>query len=206
MRIINSKKYIPLVLIFLIFSLIYIQLFITCITKDVYTPIKSDVILVLGYSLEDDQTPSLFLEQRLETALDLYNNGYSDHIIVSGGIGPTDSIAVAESMKSWLIDNNVPRDVIITENTANNTYENFTFSKEICDANNFDSVIIVTSDFHMYRSMLMAKEFFPNFSGKSAIHDFSFKKLIMYLKEPLSIIKYEVLNKNTSNKILNSKN
>lgn len=204
----NKKKLLTLLLIpLIIFGAIYTSLFFMCITKsDDYNPVPSDAILVLGYSLEDDQSPSEYLEKRLETALSLYNEGYAKNIIVSGGIGPTDTIPVAVAMKKWFIEQGVPSDLIYSDNLSNNTYENFVFTKQICQENDFDSIIVVTNDFHITRSMIMAQEFFNNVSGEEAVVDNSLHKFIVYLKEPLSLIKYEVINKNTEDKVLNTKN
>lgn len=192
--------------IFSIICIIYFSLLINIIIKgDSYNPDKSDVIIVLGYSLEDGDTPSEYLVERMETALRLYNEGYAKNIIVSGGRGPTDNIPVAVSMKKWFLDRGVPRDFIYSDTISNNTYENFVFSTEICNLNDFNSAIIVTNDFHMYRAMTMADEFFDDFSGEEAILPFGFEKNKMLLKEPLSFIKYEVLAKGNSEKILEKK-
>lgn len=207
MEVTLKKKYIvSFSAFFAIICIIYFSLFITVIAKgDSYNPTKSDVIIVLGYSLEDGDTPSEYLIERMETALRLYNEGYAKNIIVSGGRGPTDNIPVAVSMKKWFLDSGVPRDFIYSDTISNNTYENFVFSNEICNLNNFNSAIIVTNDFHMYRSMTIADEFFDDFSGEEAVLPFGFEKNKMLLKEPLSFIKYELLAKDTSQKILEKK-
>lgn len=187
----------------IILCAVYFNLLIVCVSNSGnFNPEKSDCIIVLGYSMEDDFKPSEYLTYRLETALDLYNKGYADYIIVTGGEGPTDDIPVSLSMKKWFLDNDVPSENIFLETKAKNTYENFAFSKEICDENNFDDIIVVTNDFHMYRSMIMSKEFFEAPTGQEAITPMSFHKIISYLKEPLSLIKYEFLLKNTSDTIL----
>lgn len=198
---ISTKKIIilsPLIAFFVI----YFSLLIFCVSNsNNFNAKESDCIIVLGYSMDDDN-PSEYLTYRLTTALDLYNKGYADNIIVTGGKGPTDSIPVANSMENWFIENGVPDENIFAETRANNTYENFVFSKQICDENNFNDVIVVTNDFHMFRSMIMANEFFDSATGKEAITPMSFKKVLAYLKEPLSLIKYEFLLKGKSDKIL----
>ncbi len=202
---INKKKLIISTSISLIFlsCILYFSLFFTCIFKsDDFDSKKADAIIVLGYSYLDDENPSYYATKRLETALDLYNEGYAKNIIVTGGIGPTDEIPVAVSMKKWFIDKGVPSELIYSDNLSNNTYENFVFSKEICDKNNFKDVIVVTNDYHMYRSMVIANEFFEKPSGEEAIVPVNLSKVIVYIKEPLSLIKYELVNKNTSKEVL----
>ncbi len=202
----RNKKSIALLITIVIFCTIYLSLFFTIIAKsDDFNPQKSDAILVLGYSLDDDQKPTPYLESRLEEALSLYNDGYAKNIIVSGGTGPTDDIPVAIAMKKWFIEKGVPSDLIYAETKSNNTYENFVFSKQICDQHEILSVIIVTNDFHMYRSMLIADEFFENPSGEESVVKTSPKKILMYIKEPLSLVKYELINKNSSDKVLAKK-
>ncbi len=199
----NYTKKIIMFMPIILFFIIYLCLLFICIIKsDQYTPEKSDAIIVLGYGLDENQLPSEYLEARLQTALDLYNEGYAKNIIVTGGIGPKDTMPVAVAMKKWFLDKGVPSELVITEMHANNTYENFVYSKKICEERNFDKVIVVTNDFHMFRSMLMSKEFFSNASGSSASVPLSFEKIGMYLKEPLSILKYGLINKNTSQKVL----
>ncbi len=95
-------------------------------------------------------------------------------------------------MKEWLIEKGVSEDTVITEPMASNTYENFKYSSEISEENHINSVVIVTNDFHMYRSMLIGSRFYENISGSGAEVPMSFRKLLAYLKEPLSIIKYNL--------------
>lgn len=162
--------------------------------SDFITPKKSDAVLILGYSLDYGVFPSELLVLRLESGLYLYENGYVEKIIVSGGKGPTDNIPVSVSMKKWLLINGVDEDDIFTEELAKNTYENFKYSKIISDNNKISSIIIVSNDFHMYRSMLIGKKIFDDLQGYSAKSDFNLEKLFSYLKEPLSIIKYYIFN------------
>lgn len=154
----------------------------------------SDAILVLGHSINEDLTPSDLLENRLETALSLYNDGYAEKIIVSGGIGPTDKIPVAESMKTWLVENGVDTNSIHLEASANTTYENFKYSKDICDEFGYETILVVSNDFHIFRSFLIGKEFFKNTQFHFEYSPFNFEKFLGYLKEPFSIVKYYTID------------
>ncbi len=205
----SNKKKVKLLIYAIVVILIatFTTLFISCVDKsNDYDAVKSDAIIVLGYSLDDGENPSDFLIKRMETTLLLFNQGYAKNIIVSGGIGPTDTVPVAVSMKKWFIEKGVPSTLIFTESYSNNTYENFVYSKEICDENGFNDVIVVTNDFHIHRAMLIGSEFFTNISGEEAYVNKGFTKFTVYLKEPLSIVKYELLNKGTYEKVLNKKN
>ncbi|MDR2940056.1 MAG: YdcF family protein [Clostridiales bacterium] len=153
-------------------------------------PKISDAIIVLGHSIDEKNNPSGFLAKRLQTALYLYENGYANKIIVSGGQGPKDNIPVAEPMANYLISNGVPKEDIYLEKGAGDTYENFKYSKTIAQSGGIKSVIIVTDDFHMFRSALICNEFFDQYSTYMSQSKFSFNKLFAYLKEPFSLIKF----------------
>ena len=68
----------------------------------------------------------------------------------------------AEAMEGYLLENGVSKDRIIKEDKSRNTSENFKFSKEkIQEHSNKDlkdvSVKIITTDFHAFRSSMLAK-------------------------------------------------
>ncbi len=192
----NISRFI-LILSILLLSLFGYMEYKVISSSGLYTPEKSDFIIILGNSLEDGDVPSLWLQKRLEAGIYLYDNSYADKIIVTGGKGRFDKTAVALSMKNWLIDNGIPADDIITDERSKNTYENFKFSKELVDelinVDEKGNIIVVTNDFHMYRSMIIADSFFDDTSGFNAPVVMSLRKVLAYLKEPLSLIKYYVL-------------
>ena len=191
----KSLKKITITLgILLIACFIFIQSLVIA-AQFQYKPEKSDAILILGYALEDGLYPDEWLRLRLQKGLDLFNEGYGNYIIVSGGIGPTDQIPVAIAMKSWLLEREVPEDRILTEEKSNTTYENIVFSKEIMADKSIDSVVVVTNDFHIYRSMLIAKAHLPNCSGSPSYTNRFFKKLFSYIREDMAVVKYLFLRR-----------
>lgn len=153
---------------------------------------KYDAIIILGHSIDDENLPGDWLLKRLNDALYLYDKNISDKIIVTGGQGPNDKIAVSQSMKQYLVAQGVLENNIYIENESRNTYENFKFSKSIAEKEDINSIIIVTNDFHMYRSALICKKFFDNFGIYFSNLDFDAKKFFAYSKEPFSIIKFYI--------------
>ena len=156
--------------------------------RNLYDIVPSDAIIVLGHALDDDNNPSPWLEARLDCAIDLYSLGYADVIIVSGGRGPTDNIPVAYAMKAYLIYNGVPQTSILTETMSGNTYQNFKYSGQLALEHDINSIIVVTNDFHMYRSLLIADWFFDEVTGYTATLDINFSWVLAVLREPFSIV------------------
>lgn len=76
-------------------------------------------------------------------------------IIVSGGklFGALEP--QSETMKRYLIEFGVPEDKIIEEPKSRNTIENGIYTKEIMNDVGFNKVGLVTSAYHMRRSMLI---------------------------------------------------
>lgn len=164
--------------------------FLIVVKSNHYSPAPSDAALILGNALEEGSIPSAITEERLKKGLELYQDGFCNTIIVSGGKGPRDTIAVAEAMKLWLMEQGVPSDHILAENQSKNTKENILFSKILAEQKDLNSIIIITSDFHIYRSMQIAKANFDEITGAAAQSHFSFSTLLWFLREPFSLIKY----------------
>ncbi|MCX7885502.1 MAG: YdcF family protein [Caloramator sp.] len=153
-------------------------------------PIKSNCIIVLGCMVYG-QRPSPFLKERLNEAIRLYNLGYADYIIVSGGKGKGEDISEALAMEIYLIEKGIKKEKIIKENMSKNTYENLINSKEIMNKMHFKTAIIVSNKFHLYRAKTVAKKLKINstYSGvfvKKHIHH----EIYGFLREPLALVKY----------------
>ena len=117
-----------------------------------------DVAIVLGGGIRQGEVRPT-LQMRLDQALAYHRNNPSAMILVTGGTGYGQEISEAEAMARYLIARGIPAGQIILEEVAHSTYTNMTFSREILDAH-FDSpprAVIITSDFHMFRSARFAQ-------------------------------------------------
>ncbi|MBS5806706.1 MAG: YdcF family protein [Firmicutes bacterium] len=112
-----------------------------------------DAILVFGAGLRNGK-PSPVLKDRLDTAYELYEDGYSKKIIVSGDHGKKyyDEVNV---MKNYLLDKGVESNDIFMDHAGFSTYDSVYRAKEIFLTNN---IIIVTQQFHLYRSLYIANK------------------------------------------------
>ena len=71
-------------------------------SKTTAEPEKADVLIVLGAGIRGD-LPSVVLRNRLDRALDCYEQNPDLLIIVSGGMGEGESSTEASVMKKWLV-------------------------------------------------------------------------------------------------------
>ncbi len=90
---------------------------------------------------------------RTEVGVELLKEGYGEYLILSGG-KVYDDVTMAELMKNHAIKLGVDENKILIDDKSLTTYENAEFTKEIMEENNFNSLIVVTSDYHTRRSKL----------------------------------------------------
>lgn len=121
---------------------------------------KADCIIVLG-SMKA-------AKYRVPVAVDLYNAGRASKIILCGGKlrnFPDGTYSEAEHMRRAALDLGVSEEDIIVENTSQNTVENIRFAlkelEKIFGSNNLRSVLLVTTAYHMRRSLAIARYVFP---------------------------------------------
>ena len=115
-------------------------------------------LIVLGAKVTDGR-PSVEFAARLDKALEYSKNNPDTKIIVTGGQGSDEAKAESEAAKIWLLDNGISVDRIYSENKSTTTEENFKYAIEVMKANGGkldDSVVIVSSEFHLYRASKLA--------------------------------------------------
>ena len=115
-------------------------------------------LIVLGAAVYKDQ-PSLTLVRRLEGAK-AYLEQYPDSVaIVSGGMGPGETVTEAQAMHDWLVAHGIPEERIIQEPKATSTQENLKFSFALIRERGDEpdgNVAIVSSAYHLFRAKSMA--------------------------------------------------
>lgn len=115
-----------------------------------------DAIVVLG-AAQFNGVPSQVFQARLDTAFDLYQQGYAPTIVVTGGRMPGDQYTEAEAGKIYLIDRGVPADAILMENVSHNTAASFDGVRRILGPRGVESLLLVSDGFHLYRSKMLAE-------------------------------------------------
>ena len=127
------------------------------------SPVKSDVIIVLGAEVRGDQ-PSPALADRCDWAYQIYQEGYAPKLILSGAKG-SGRISEAEAMRRYLLKKGVPDDAMLLEENSYSTRENLANSKAIMAEQGMKTAIITTHLFHQKRAQYLAKELGMQTSG-----------------------------------------
>lgn len=157
-------------------------------TKDLDKVDNIDTMIVLGAKVNGTEVSNT-LKLRLDKAKEYYNKHKSVNIIVSGGQGNDENITEALAMKNYLISNGVNSNNIIEENKATTTLENIIYSKKILDnMNNKGKVLIVTSDYHLFRGRLIASILGIENEGLCSTSSISGRLYYMIREYPTSII------------------
>jgi len=150
-------KYITILVFLLILVVFSINFYVVASTKSSFvTDYKNlgdvDCIIILGAGVRDGN-PSPMLEDRLLKGIELYKNGVSGKIIMSGDHGRKDYDEV-NVMKKYAIEKGVASSDIFMDHAGFSTYETMYRAKEVFKAK---KVVIVTQQYHLYRALYIAK-------------------------------------------------
>lgn len=111
--------------------------------------ISPECILVLGASVTSDGVPSPILQDRLDTAIYLYNKGVAPKLLLSGDNGQMVYNEV-KAMQNYALEAGVDENDIYLDHAGFSTYESIYRAKYIFKV---DSMIVVTQTYHLYRSL-----------------------------------------------------
>ena len=117
-------------------------------------------IIVLGAQVRDSG-PSASLQERIDAAYEYLSAHPETVCIVSGGQGTDEPISEAQCMYDCLVRMGISPERIKKEEQATSTWGNLTFSLEIVEAETGTrpaSVGVVSSEYHLFRTGLQAKE------------------------------------------------
>lgn len=118
---------------------------------------KFDAIVVMG-AAQYDGRPSALLQERLERALELWDDGRAGWIAVTGGNKTGDRFTEAGSSSTWLVKRGVPESRILREETGRSTWESLSNLAPVLRANGVQSALMVTTDWHLARSVQSLRE------------------------------------------------
>ena len=113
-----------------------------------------DAIMVLGCEVRKNGYPGIVLKQRLDKAIEVYKNGWSKKILVTGNHA-TDEYDEVNSMKNYLKSKGIPSENIFMDHAGFTTYESMYRAKYIF---NVEKMVVITQKYHLYRSIYIANK------------------------------------------------
>lgn len=146
-------------------------------------------VVVLGAGV-NGSTPSLSLKERICGAYD-YLSAHEDAIcIVSGGQGDGEDITEAACMFRELTEMGIPAQRIWLEEQSSSTRENLRFSLDLIEAKTGtrpSEIGLVSSEYHLYRAGLFAREQGVRAYGIPAKTDWLSLRVNYFLREIVAV-------------------
>ena len=158
----NKKK---IIIIFILFDIVFLSslFLINCYIKTfgrqyIYSDISklpsAYTVIVPGALVYSSGELSSVLEDRMLCAYRLYKAGKVKRFLLSGDHGRYYYDEV-NAMRSYLLKKGVPDSIIFTDHAGFNTYNTMVRAKKVFLVKD---VIIVTQDFHLVRSLYIARK------------------------------------------------
>ncbi len=123
-------------------------------------PAPADAIAVFAGGVGESGRAGGGYQERVRLAVDLYQQGLATRMVFSTGF--VFAFQEAEVMKNLAQSAGVPADAILLETAAANTYQNVSFVSRIAREHNWDTVLLVSSPYHMRRALLTWRRVAPD--------------------------------------------
>ena len=129
-----------------------------------------EFVVVLGAQVQGGG-PSLTLKKRLDKTLEFMQEHPDRTVIVSGGQGEDEPITEAQCMHDELVKLGISEDRIWMEDKSTSTDENLRFSLQLIEEKTGErpkKLAFLSSEYHLFRTSLMAKKLGIEFEGVPA--------------------------------------
>lgn len=113
---------------------------------------RADCIVVLGASVYADGSLSPILENRVDAAIELYNQGLASTIIMSGD-GREANYDEPSAMKRYAVERGVPAADVCCDPGGYHTYDTMW---RVANVYRAESCLVVTQEYHLYRAVFDA--------------------------------------------------
>lgn len=157
---------------------------------------EPQVMMILG-AMVWQSGPSPILQERLNTALDYWEEHPDILIVVSGAKGVDEPMSEAQAMQEYLIARGVSKSQIILEDQATNTKENLSYSMSLLETQGYstENLLVVSSGFHLNRVKLLAERLGLDISTLSAPTPNPVSRMYYYARETLALVKSWALDR-----------
>jgi uncharacterized SAM-binding protein YcdF (DUF218 family) len=156
----------------------------------------ADAIVVLG-AAQYDGDPSPIFEARLKQAVYLYDEGFSDSLIVTGGKQPGDRFTEAGAGEAYLVAQGVPAEAITQEDNGRTTLQSLREVRRMADDLGLQSVVLVSDPMHSERLKRIAidlgfEDAYTSPASYITLNRSRLTKARELVREVMSIIYYEL--------------
>lgn len=113
-----------------------------------------DAAVVLGAHVFADGTPSRVLQDRLDTAIQFYEEGYTPVLVMSGGID-ADGTSEAKAMQVYAVEHGVATEDIIIDEQGSNTKQTARNTVDTLRAAGMIKIATVSNFYHLARIKML---------------------------------------------------
>lgn len=156
---------------------------------------NKDAIIVLGAAFDGNE-PGEIMKNRLDLAAEYLEAHPGALCMLSGGKNTGEGVSEAKMMENYLVQKyNIDPNRTLLEDNSHTTSENLQYCQLILNdiIEGTPKIAFLTSDFHIYRTSLIARELGGNLSGLAAPTKW-YLAPVMYLRE-CAVIPYYWLTK-----------
>ena len=146
-------------------------------------PEALDCILVLGCGVDAQGRPKPMLHDRMTVAVELYEKGWADKLLLTGDNSGSDYNEVG-AMETFALEHGVPADAILLDNEGFNTDASI---RRAGDEFRIRRAVIVTQEYHLSRALFLAESYGLEACGVSAtLRTYGPKQVQWSLREVLA--------------------
>lgn len=145
-----------------------------------------DLVIVLGCGVNANGEPSHMLYDRIKTGVELYQKGLCDAVLMSGDRREDGSYDEVTVMQRCAMEMGVPEEKILLDPYGYSTYESIA---NLAASYPQKRVLIVTQEYHLYRSLYIAEKLNVEALGVSADLRPYTKQLYRDVREVLARVK-----------------
>jgi len=120
----------------------------------------ADAIVVFAGGVGESGKAGGGYQERVKKAIDLYEDGMAPRMIFSSGY--VFVFQEAEVMRELAVSQGVPVESILLETAAANTYENVLLVNKDLNREQWESILLVSSPYHMRRALLIWQKVAPD--------------------------------------------
>ncbi|MFC6860285.1 SanA/YdcF family protein [Zunongwangia atlantica] len=134
------------------------------IYSNVNTIPTAKTAIVLGASVHSDGQLSPILQDRVDSAIDLYKENKVEEILISGDHG-SDSYNEVDAIANYLKNHGIPQDKLLLDHAGFDTYDSMYRAHNVFG---IKDAIVVTQEFHLPRAIFIAKHLGLDYHGLQA--------------------------------------